>query len=335
MHEVIRFERGWIKSDKVKDLLKKGSHLVIITDDKVASLYGENLKTILKADLITFPSGEKSKTRETKAKIEDELFALGVGRDGILIALGGGVVTDLVGFIAATYCRGIPYISIPTTLLGMVDASVGGKTGVNLPGGKNMIGAFYPPLEVIMDIDVLNSLQETELRNGMAEIIKYGAIWDKALFHELSEVKDLLPLIKKSVEIKEDIVKKDPKETGLRSILNFGHTIGHAIETLEDYSLSHGEAVAIGMIGEAHLTGHEAPLITLIEKFQFPLKLSSKVTAEALFTTMKKDKKALNKTAHFVLLEEIGKVLSPKPLPIENDHLLKTLNWLIQWIHSR
>ena len=321
---------------------KAATHLVIITDDCVASLYGEKLKRYLqegkRVDLVTFPPGERSKTRETKARIEDELFSLGLGRDGALIALGGGVVTDLTGFIAATYCRGIPYLSIPTTLLGMVDASIGGKTGVNLPGGKNMIGAFYPPVEVIIDTGFLKSLGEDELRSGMAEVIKYGAIWDAALFNELHNFQGWHPLIKKSISIKEEIVKRDPLEKGLRHILNFGHTIGHAIETLENYSLSHGEAVAIGMIGEAYLTRQEAPLIKIIEKLGFPLKISPNVTAKALFEVMKKDKKAQNKVARFVQLEEIGKALSFNGHycnKVADEHLLHTLNWMIHWINSR
>lgn len=332
MHEIIRFEPGWMKSRKVKIC----DSLVIIADQTVAKLYGHSLKEELKAHLVVFPGGEKSKTREMKAWIEDELFSLGLGRDGALLALGGGVTTDLVGFVAATYCRGIPYFSVPTTLLAMVDAAIGGKTGVNLPGGKNMIGAFYPPQEVIIDTDFLESLGENEWRGGMAEIIKYGAIWDRELFQGLSSWE--IGLIEKSVRIKETIVKQDPKETGLRAILNFGHTIGHAIETLEEYTLSHGEAVAIGMIGEAHLTGHEKALIDIIEKWKFPLKLGEKVTPEALFHVMKKDKKAHNKMARFVQLEKIGKVLSFNGnycTEIEDKRLMKTLNWLVQWIHSR
>ncbi|MBP9841051.1 MAG: 3-dehydroquinate synthase [Simkaniaceae bacterium] len=340
MNQTIRFKHDWIPD-------KLGSHLVIITDDHLASLYGQPLKKKLqegrRIDLISFPPGEKSKTRETKAWIEDELFALGLGRDGFLIALGGGVVTDLTGFVASTYCRGIPYLSIPTTLLGMVDAAIGGKTGVNLPGGKNMIGTFYPPTEVIIDTKFLESLGEKELREGMAEVIKYGAIWDEPLFQNLFSFQGwnlswLSPFIERSVQIKEEIVKRDPKEEGLRRILNFGHTIGHAIETLETYSVSHGDAIAMGMIGEAYLTGHEAPLIEIIEKLGFPLRLSPHVTAEALFEVMKKDKKGENKTARFVQLEKLGKTHSFNGAyctKIEDKTLFNALNWMIQWINSK
>jgi 3-dehydroquinate synthase len=348
MKNKLQFVRDSINSDVIKNLAEEiSSHVVIIADEHVARLYGHDLKRHLhqkqKVDLITFPSGEQSKTRETKAQIEDQLFELGLGRDGALIALGGGVTTDLTGFIAATYCRGIPYLSIPTTLLGMVDASIGGKTGVNLPGGKNMIGAFYSPLKVIIDMNFLESLGKNEWRGGMAEVIKYGAILDEALFHELLNFQDwnlnyLGPIIEKSARIKTLVVEKDPTEKGLRRILNFGHTIGHAIETLENYNISHGDAVSIGMIGEAHLTGHEAPLIEIMEKLEFPLKLSPNVTAKALFEVMKKDKKAENKVARFVQLENLGKVASfdgKYCTEIDDEPLLHTLNWMIKWINSR
>ncbi len=178
-------------------------------------------------------------------------------RKSALVALGGGVIGDLTGFAAATFMRGVPFVQVPTTLLAMVDSSVGGKTGVNHPMGKNMIGAFYQPKKVLMDLDVLKTLPKEEFLSGMAEVIKYGVIWDAAFFEYLDKNREkilaldreaLSHIIRRSCEIKAEVVSKDEREGGLRAILNFGHTVGHAIETAENYTMRHGEAVAIGMV---------------------------------------------------------------------------------------
>ncbi len=247
-------------------------HYAIVSDPNVAPLYVERVRAAVAAaapgvamSLLLVPPGEAHKTRELWAHLTDELLATGAGRDTTILALGGGVVGDLAGFVAATYMRGIPVVQLPTTLLAMVDASVGGKTGVDTPAGKNLVGAFHPPAAVIADPDTLATLPIRELRAGTAEIIKHGVVADARYF---DEVVALLPrltadntaipaaiaaIIARSVEIKAAVVAADEREQGRRKILNFGHTLGHAIEMVSGYSLLHGEAVAIGMSLESEI----------------------------------------------------------------------------------
>ena len=231
-------------------------------------MYGEPLQrelasSGLEAFLFSFSNGEQYKTRETKEILENQLFEKGLGRDTCVIALGGGVVTDIAGYVAATYCRGIPHVMFPTSLLGMVDASIGGKTSVNVPYGKNMVGCIYQPRKVVIDLSTLISLPKKEFANGVVEMIKHGLIADCKLFEDLEKHSDeLLALnavkleqtIFESCRIKKEIVEQDEKENGKRRLLNFGHTIGHALERLTHYSLSHGEAVAIGLLVESYLS---------------------------------------------------------------------------------
>ncbi|MEK6546315.1 MAG: 3-dehydroquinate synthase, partial [Nitrospinota bacterium] len=238
-----------------------GKKIAIITNPTVNKIYGSILKNSfkgadIKIHLTEIPDGEKYKTLETAVKIYDWLTDIKIERQSSLIALGGGVIGDITGFVAATYLRGVPYIQIPTTLLAQVDSSIGGKTAVNHPKGKNLIGAFYQPRVVFIDIDTLKTLPKEEILCGVAEIIKYGIIRDGDFFEYLEgnikklinlEEKALIYSIKKACEIKADIVSRDERETGLRATLNFGHTIGHAIESLTDYKkYRHGEAIAIG-----------------------------------------------------------------------------------------
>ncbi|MCB1114940.1 MAG: 3-dehydroquinate synthase [Chlamydiia bacterium] len=308
--------------------------LVLISDDQVAPLYAPPLLDLLKSHdlqcaLITFLAGESSKTRKTKETIEDALLAKKCGRDTLLIALGGGVVTDIVGFVAATYLRGISYLSVPTTLLGMVDASIGGKTGVNVSHAKNVIGAFYQPLAIFIDLSTLETLPDKELLAGSAEVLKYGLISDRALYDLLEEEVEewtareaafLKKVVQKSIQIKQMVVQKDSLESGLRRILNFGHTIAHAIEALEEYALPHGEAVAIGMVIEAlisyrlnHLKEEDFEAIyVLIKKMGFSLTLSHKVTTEKMKKALSLDKKSEKTVPRFVILDGIGKTLSFK-----------------------
>ncbi|MBE9546732.1 MAG: 3-dehydroquinate synthase, partial [Proteobacteria bacterium] len=232
---------------------------VVITDSNVSALHGEGFLSILrgmglKVDMIEFPAGEASKNIDTMLDIVKVLISLGVDRRSALIALGGGVVGDMAGFVASTYMRGLPYYQIPTTLLAQVDSSIGGKTAIDLPEGKNLLGAFYQPKGVFIDLSFLKTLPSREFRNGMAEIVKYGIIDDVELFSLLeSKVKAiedrnatlLSVIIEKSCRIKKGVIEIDEKETGLRRILNFGHTIGHAVEAESDYSVSHGDAVSI------------------------------------------------------------------------------------------
>ena len=308
-----------------------GSRLVVITDTTVKGLYGEALiKSLrqdgLQADLIAFPEGEASKTRQTKEYVEDQLVALGAGRDTCILALGGGVVTDLVGFVASTFCRGVSFISIPTSLMAMVDASIGGKTGVNIPGGKNLIGAFYPPQAVFIDLAVLRTLPEKELLNGMMEVIKHGLICKSKLFEHIEEHTQailsgdstvLAALVEASCEVKLDVVWRDEREGGLRRILNFGHTIGHAIETASKHTISHGEGVACGMIAESYIAMKLGSLSSeeylrirhLLHSFGMGTSLDASVDIDELLKIMSRDKKSLNSQARFVMLNGIGKTL--------------------------
>ncbi len=216
------------------------------------------------------------------------------------------MINDLAGFVAATYCRGVEWIAIPTTLLGMVDASIGGKVGVNTPLGKNMIGAFHPPKEVILDFNFLESLPEREWKNGVAEIIKYGLIKDPSLL----EAPRSHEAIKRSIAIKQEIVAADPKERGLRRILNFGHTVGHALELLSDYQLSHGEAVAMGMRVATRMSQLKKEEVERVEACLEREGFQEIPLSEKILEVIKLDKKACNGLPRFVLLEEIGKACS-------------------------
>ncbi len=222
----------------------------------------EALSATVPAQLFTFPAGEQYKTKETWADLTDGLASAGFGRDAVVIAVGGGVVGDVAGFVAATYMRGISYVQVPTTLLAMIDSSIGGKTGIDTRFGKNMVGTFHQPQAVITDVSTLETLQPREFAAGVAEALKHGAIADPAYLEFLSDSQSeldsrdstrLLELVRRSIEIKGKIVADDELEAGRRSILNFGHTIGHGIEAASDYKLLHGEAVAAGMVLEAVL----------------------------------------------------------------------------------
>ena len=231
-----------------------GQSAVIVSDDNVAKLYGEQLvdtltKNNYKIFEYIFPNGESSKKSENFISILNYLAEKNIGRTDVVVALGGGVTGDLAGFVAACYMRGIRFVQIPTTLLAAVDSSVGGKTGINLSNGKNLVGAFYQPDSVICDIDMLSTLDETTLSDGYAEIIKYGIIADSKLFDSLKNPinNQFEDVIARCVEIKRDIVAQDEFENNKRRLLNLGHTVGHAIEKLSNYQISHGHAIAVGM----------------------------------------------------------------------------------------
>ena len=284
----------------------------LITDDHVEKLYGRALTDHLDSlgfdiELFSFPAGEASKTRATKEKLEDALLSEGFGRDTTLIALGGGVVTDLVGFLASTYCRGVELILIPTTLLAMVDAAIGGKTGVNTDRGKNMIGSLYLPQKLWICPEFLKTLPEKEWLNGGVEMLKAGLIADADFFDHFSEI-PLEEAIRRAIEIKRRILAQDLHEKGVRRTLNLGHTIGHALETLSHYQISHGEAVAAGIVLEAELSYEMGILnkeaLTLIQKRFPPISLS--YDFEELFEVLQRDKKAENGCPRFALLQDIG-----------------------------
>jgi 3-dehydroquinate synthase len=291
--------------------------IALITDDNIQKAYPELIKAI-GAKVFTIPSGEIHKSRQTKEFLEDALFSQKFGKDSLIIAMGGGVVLDIAGFVAATFCRGIPLVLIPTTLLGMVDACLGGKTAINTSYGKNLIGSFYFPTHIIIDTDFLKSLPAKQLLNGTAEIIKYGLIRSRDLFKKLQTGIDVKELIAECLLIKKEIVESDPYENkGFRRILNFGHTIGHAIETLENYKIEHGEAIAIGMMIESYISmklqfldqDEFNQIATLLNRMQFPLKLSRRYNLEEMLSAFSKDKKALQSQSRFVILKTIGEVV--------------------------
>jgi len=302
----------------------------VITDSHVAKLYGEKLvarcrDATLHAELFEFPAGEPNKTRETWASLSDRLLQRQFGRDCGVIALGGGVVGDVAGFVAATYLRGIPYIQLPTTLLAMIDSSIGGKTGVDVPDGKNLLGAFHQPSLVVADLDLLGTLPASQLAAGIAEAVKHGAIADADYFAFLEREHDavttqqsgaLEQLVRRSVEIKAAVVAADPREAGRRAILNFGHTVAHAVEATVKFAVLHGEAVAIGMVYEARLAetlgiaqpGTANRIRRLLERYGLPLELPESTTADDLLATMQRDKKARAGTVRFALPEAVGRM---------------------------
>ena len=314
--------------------LRFGKKTAVVTNPTVNRLYGQRvLKTLTAADFrampVEIPDGEQYKTLDWANAVFTALLINTFDRRSPLVALGGGVIGDLTGFAAACYMRGVPFVQVPTTLLAMVDSSVGGKTGVNHSLGKNMIGAFYQPRLVLMDLDALKTLPKEELLSGMAEVIKYGVIWDRELFDFLEKNREKIlnleegPLghiIRRSCEIKADVVSKDEREGGLRAILNFGHTVGHAVETLSDYMSRHGEAVAIGMVYAAklaHRTGLcDARVPERIEKlinaYGLPTSLSAMKQRPAVTRFMdmiQVDKKAEAGKVRFVLPKKIGEVV--------------------------
>ena len=312
--------------------LKLGQRCVVITDSNVGKKFAKAALKSLSASgfepvLITVPAGEKSKRIAVVEKCYDELAAHRLERKSFIIALGGGVVGDLAGFVAATYLRGIPFMQVPTTLLAQVDSSVGGKTGVNLQAGKNLVGAFYQPQLVLCDLDTLKTLPKREYISGLAEVIKYGVIYDAVLFAQFElnlpkllqrEAATLAAVIGRCCEIKADVVGQDETESGLRAILNFGHIIGHAIENSSGYGkFLHGEAISIGQVAAANLShkilGLPSGDVARIEKLFVQAGLPVKIKLNAaqrkkLFTAMKLDKKVSGGEVKFVLAEKIGKV---------------------------
>jgi 3-dehydroquinate synthase len=307
--------RQLLQGDLLGDLCKRyGSQIAIITDPHVNMLYGQFLAEKLGARVFEVPRGEKAKTREVKRRIEDELLASGYGRDTVILGLGGGSVTDLAGFIASTYLRGVALILIPTSLLAMVDASIGGKTAVDTPLGKNLIGSFYPPKAIVSDLDTLQTLPEKEKQNGLSEIIKMGLIFDSDILIQLASVDALEPLVRKACQAKIAVTTQDPWDRGLRRILNFGHTIGHALEAASRFEISHGEAVAIGCIAESYLSKK----LGYLSQDQFlqikdiysthlnPLVLPKDYNSQSLLRAILLDKKKSVQGVRCVLLDQIG-----------------------------
>jgi 3-dehydroquinate synthase len=299
----------------------------VIADSTVARLYGDRVTTLLsavaRADLITFPAGEWNKTREQWSQLSDAMLVGGFGRDAAVVALGGGVTGDLAGFVAATFMRGVPHLQLPTTLLAMIDSSIGGKTGVDTALGKNLIGAFHQPRAVIADVTTLASLPTPHVTAGIAEALKHGAIADAGYFArvgtlraavEAGDREALIETVAGSVAIKARVVAEDEREHGRRAILNFGHTVAHAIEAVSGFTLLHGEAVAIGMAVEASLgtrLGITRPGVAevvhdALAAWGLPTELPD-VTADDMLAAMRIDKKARSGSVKFALLEEVGR----------------------------
>ncbi|HXV18100.1 MAG TPA: 3-dehydroquinate synthase [Gemmatimonadaceae bacterium] len=303
----------------------------IITDSHVGPLYGRTATESLGIDAndcLVIPAGEHSKTRGSWGWITDQLIDRGFGRDSAIVALGGGVIGDLAGFVAATYMRGIPVIQVPTTLLAMIDASIGGKTGVDTQAGKNLVGAFHPPEGVLVDPQLLATLPLRELRTGFAEALKHGAIANRGYFDSVVSAiprvlygrgesgDSLAGVIVGSIEIKSGIVARDEHEGGVRKILNFGHTIGHAIEMLSEYKLAHGEAVAIGMTLEAKVAeragiaaeGTEREIRGALAAAGLPVGMPEEMDADRILEVMRADKKAREGSVRYALPRAIGEM---------------------------
>jgi len=314
---------------RIRPLAVGANNVAVVTDTNVAAIYGETVMSSLRAAgfepvLIVVEAGEASKRLEVVGRVADEMIAAGLDRKSLLVALGGGVVGDLAGFVAAIYFRGIPYVQIPTTVVSQVDSSVGGKTGVNAPGGKNLLGAFHHPALVLADPLTLASLPEREFNEGVAEIIKHAAIRDPAMLDVLDPARrdGLAELIARNVAIKARIVAADERETtGERALLNFGHTVGHGIEQAAGYgALLHGEAISIGLHAALRLSVRKAGLpeadaarvLAALEAFKLPTRVPAGLTTEAILTALGRDKKFEAGRVRFVLLERLGTAfLSP------------------------
>ena len=317
---------------RLAELVEIPRHAAVIMDDNVAPLYGALVAQAIgpeRVHLITVPAGEAHKNLETVRVIYDQLLAAQLDRQTAIIAVGGGVINDMAGFVAATYLRGVPFITCPTSLLAMVDASVGGKTGVDVPQGKNLIGAFKQPTAVMADVATLATLPTAELSAGMAEVIKHGLLVGGAWWDELRHLAWPLPsagwesLVTTAVQVKRDVVQEDPFENGRRALLNLGHTFGHAIEQVSQYAIPHGPAVAMGLVCAAHLSTQlgfaPAPLqgevAEILGRCQLPTRLPPLSTA-ALLAAMGSDKKKADGQLRFVLLRGAGAPFLAADVPL-------------------
>lgn len=316
--------------------------VVVIADQNVAALYGAaTLASFRTTDgvanaagagdeplLLTFPAGERNKTRAMWGTLTDQMLEARLGRDTVVVALGGGVTGDLAGFVAATYLRGVHFVQVPTTLLAMIDAAIGGKTGVDTSAGKNLVGAFHQPSLVVVDTRALATLPPARLREGLAEAIKHGVIADSAYFGWIaSSLRQILHgdapddateshLVRRSIEIKVNVVRKDEREGGLRKILNFGHTIAHAVEHVTAYGVPHGDAVSIGMVAEALLAerlrlaerGLSDAIATVCDAAGLPVRLPENVSAAEIVSATRSDKKSRAGQVEYALPRALGEM---------------------------
>ncbi len=317
--------------DRLALILSKnswGSRYFMITDSRVSHIHGDRVAGVLGemgllVEKIEFPAGEASKNIQTCIGLAEQLVERGADRTSALIALGGGIVGDMTGLVASIFMRGIPYVQVPTTLLAQVDSSIGGKTGVDVPAAKNMLGTFYQPKAVFIDLDFLETLAPREFVNGLAEIVKYGIIEDPDLLEDLQtgiealrerDMKFLEMIVSRSCRIKKGIVEIDETERGLRRILNFGHTVGHAIEAESSFAVSHGEAVAMGMVAATilserlkYLSGEDQEnLLSVIRHMGLPDRIPVTLDTGGILSRLKRDKKKEGENIHFVLLKKPG-----------------------------
>jgi 3-dehydroquinate synthase len=334
----IEIGTGLIGRPEVWTAIAPGRQVLLLSNTTIAPLYAPALRAALgerPLELLLLPDGESHKTLEQAGVVFQRLAAMGASRDAVLVALGGGVIGDLGGFVAATWMRGIDFVQVPTTLLAMVDSSVGGKTAVNLPAGKNLVGAFHQPRRVVADLDTLATLPPREYASGLAEVLKYGAIVDPEFFDWIDghaaalvarDVEAVAGAVLRSCRHKAAIVARDERETGDRALLNFGHTFGHALEAVAGYgTLLHGEAVAIGMVQAARLSERLglAPatdgdrLAALLSRLGLPTTPPPGLPADALEHAMRLDKKNASGQLRFILWRGIGAALLPQPVANE------------------
>ena len=306
------------------DLAHIRGAIVLITDSHVGPLHASRCDNV--ACEITIPAGEQHKTLATVQTIYDQMLNAGVDRQATVVALGGGVVGDVAGFVAATYLRGVDFVQCPTSLLAMVDASVGGKTGVDMPQGKNLVGAFKQPTAVLADVTMLQTLPKVEFAAGMAEVVKHGLINDAELFDKLergewrfshrSPVADLQSLVATAIAVKQTVVQEDPFEQGRRATLNLGHTFGHAIEQVSGYRVRHGEGVAMGLVAAANLSARlglcdpalQTRLEGVLQAQGLPQRIPAEFDPNAIYRAMFSDKKKASGKLRFILLREVGEV---------------------------
>ena len=319
---------------------------VVVADEFTGALYGERAAASLPAEQVVhlrFPAGESSKTRETWSRLTDAMLDAGCGRDTTIVALGGGVTGDLAGFLAATYLRGVPYVQVPSSLLAMIDSAIGGKTGVDTPKGKNLVGAFHRPAAVIADPELLRTLPPAHLRAGLAEALKAAVIADASLFdwiekHAGALLEDpggarMTELIARAVAIKARVVETDERESGLRKTLNFGHTIGHAVEQLSGYAMLHGEAVAIGMVAEARVAeavgiaehGTADRIASALRPLGLPVHVPAEMSRNAIVEATRSDKKARGGMVEYALPCRVGGAAQGYGIRVEDAVVLRAL----------
>ena len=320
---------------------KRGSACALIADENVAALYAERVVASLRSagfrpGLTVVPPGEASKSMSEAARLADRLVAAGMDRHGFIVALGGGVVGDLAGFVAAIYYRGIPFVQIPTTIIAQCDSAIGGKTGVNVAAGKNLLGVFHPPALVLADVDTLATLPEREYNEGFAEVIKHGVIRDRALIERTVALRrgdgpELAAVVRRNLEIKGEIVAQDEFERlDLRALLNFGHTVGHAIEQAAGYGhFLHGEAISLGMVAAGRLSMRKASLpdadyremLRVLEHFRLPTSLPDALSTDRILHSLARDKKFETGRIRFVLVPRLGYAVVSSPGQITWDDI--------------